>query len=204
MCQHSTMALREQTEYNHAMPRMSLKVGNLKVGMDDLSLRLRAVVIGAKCWMISHYASPTPYWDQWDAEGAFLYPKYFDGTLSFSDLIAPHNEHRVLVSRLWSLLLLELGGYWDPMLQMVANTLIFGAAVALFVAAFRPVLDRRSWLVFALFSMVIFSLPVQLGKIRSRDFTQRCTSYCYSPFPALSLLCDAEPSHRAGGWRRCC
>ena len=117
------------------------------------------VVIGAKCWMISHYASPTPFWDQWDAEGGFLYPKYFDGTLSFSDLIAPHNEHRILVSRLWSLLLLELEGYWDPMLQMVANTLILGAAVALFIAAFRPILDRRSWLVFALFSMVIFSLP---------------------------------------------
>jgi hypothetical protein len=60
---------------------------------------------------------------------------------------------------LWSLLLLELGGYWDPILQMVANTLIFGAVVALFIAAFRPILDRRSWLVFALFSMVIFSLP---------------------------------------------
>ena len=23
------------------------------------------VVIGAKYWMISHYASPTPFWDQW-------------------------------------------------------------------------------------------------------------------------------------------
>jgi hypothetical protein len=138
---------------------MSFKVENLGSAWMIYPFACALVVIGAKCWMISHYASPTPYWDQWDAEGAFLYPKYFDGTLSFSDLIAPHNEHRVLVSRLWSLLLLELGGYWDPMLQMVANTLILGAAVALFIAAFRPVLDRRSWLVFALFSMVIFSLP---------------------------------------------
>jgi hypothetical protein len=117
------------------------------------------VVIGAKWWMIAHYGSPTPFWDQWDAEGAILYPKYLSGTLQISDLIAPHNEHRILVTRLWSLLLLELGGYWDPILQMVANTLIFGAVVALFIAAFRPILDRRSWLVFALFSMVIFSLP---------------------------------------------
>ena len=117
------------------------------------------VVIGAKCWMISRYGSPTPVADQWDAEGAFLYPKYFDGTLSFFDLIAPHDEHRILVTRLWSLLLLELEGYWDPILQMLANTLILGAAVALFIGAFRPILDHRSWLVFALFSVVIFLLP---------------------------------------------
>jgi hypothetical protein len=138
---------------------MSLKVENLGSAWMVYPFACALVVIGAKCWMISHYASPTPFWDQWDAEGAFLYPKYFDGTLSFSDLITPHNEHRVLVSRLWSLLLLESEGYWDPMLQMVANTLILGAAVALFIAAFRPILDRRSWLVFALFSTVIFSLP---------------------------------------------
>jgi hypothetical protein len=117
------------------------------------------VVIGAKCWMIAGYGSPTPFWDQWDAEAAGLYPNFLSGTLNFSDLIAPHNEHRILMTRLWSLLLLELGGYWDPILQMVANTLILGAVVALFIAAFRPILDSRSWLVFALFSMVIFALP---------------------------------------------
>jgi|ERR1035437_3230790 hypothetical protein len=47
------------------------------------------VVIGAKWWMIAHYGSPTPFWDQWDAEGAILYPKYLSGTLQISDLIAP-------------------------------------------------------------------------------------------------------------------
>ena len=104
------------------------------------------VVIGAKYWMIAHYGSPTPLWDQWDAEGALLYPKYLGGTLQISDLIAPHNEHRILVTRLWSLLLLDLEGYWDPILQMVANTLILGTAVALFIASFRPILDCRSWL----------------------------------------------------------
>jgi hypothetical protein len=62
------------------------------------------VVIGAKCWMIACYGSPTPFWDQWDAEAAGLYPNFLSGTLNFSDLIAPHNEHRILMTRLWSLL----------------------------------------------------------------------------------------------------
>ena len=71
--------------------------------------------------MIYRFGSPTPFWDQWDAEGAVLYPKFLDGTLHVADLIAAHNEHRIFVTRLWSLLLLELGGYWDPMLQMAAT-----------------------------------------------------------------------------------
>jgi hypothetical protein len=117
------------------------------------------VVIGVKIWMIAQSGSPTPFWDQWDAEGVILYPKYFDGTLSFSDLIAPHNEHRILISRLWSLLLLDLNGYWDPILQMLANTAILGAFVALLVTAFRPILDGVSWIALVLFSTVIFALP---------------------------------------------
>jgi hypothetical protein len=88
-------------------------------------------VIGAKCWMIDRYGSPTPFWDQWDAEGDFLYPRFLGGTLHFSDLIAPHAEHRILATRLWSLLLLlELEGYWDPTLQMLGAILfVLGLAV---------------------------------------------------------------------------
>src|SRR5512146_802367 len=107
------------------------------------------IVIGAKCWMISRFGNPTPFWDQWDAEGANLYPKYFDGTLTLSDLLAPHNEHRILLTRLWALLLLELEGYWDPILQMAANALLFGGFAALFIAAFRPLLAGADWLAFA-------------------------------------------------------
>ena len=142
------------------MRQVSLKLENTILAWIIYPFACALVVIGAKIWMVTHYGSPTPFWDQWDAEGALLYPKFLGGTLQISDLIAPHNEHRILMTRLWSLLLLELEGYWDPILQMVANTLILGAAVALFISAFRPILDCRSWLVFALFSMVIFTLPL--------------------------------------------
>ena len=141
------------------MRRVLLKLENPVSLWMVYPLACALVVIGAKCWMIGRYGSPTPFWDQWDAEGALLYPRYFDGTLRISDLVAAHNEHRILLTRLWSLLLLELGGYWDPMLQMAANTLIFGAAVALFIAVVRPLLDRWSWLAFAMLSTAIFLLP---------------------------------------------
>ncbi|HEY1473841.1 MAG TPA: hypothetical protein VGF53_07130 [Pseudolabrys sp.] len=137
------------------MPRL----GNLTSSWIIVPLACALVVIGAKCWMIARYGTPTPFWDQWDAEGVNLYPKYLGGTLQFPDLIAPHNEHRILVTRLWSLLLLDLGGYWDSILQMLANTLLLGSFVALLVVAFRPILDRLAWTAFALFASAIFALP---------------------------------------------
>ena len=118
------------------------------------------IVVGAKCWMIGRYGNPTPFWDQWSAEGGLLYPRFFDGTLRLSDLVAAHNEHRILLTRLWALLLLELEGYWDPILQAAANALLFGGFVAMFIAAFRPVFVRSDWLAFAAFATVMFALPL--------------------------------------------
>jgi hypothetical protein len=115
-------------------------------------------VVGAKIWLIANGASPTPLWDQW-SEGMILYPKYFDGTLNISTLIAAQNEHRILLSRLWSLMLIDLGGYWDPILQMLANTVIIGAFVGMLIAAFRPILFEASYAALALFAATLFALP---------------------------------------------
>jgi hypothetical protein len=141
------------------MSRFSSKLHKFSASWMIFPLASALAIIGARIWLIADYGSPTPYWDQWSAEGMFLYPKYFNGTLSFADLIALHNEHRILVTRLWSLMLIDLGGYWDPILQMLANTVIIGAFVALLVAAFRPILDRASWIMLALFTAVLYALP---------------------------------------------
>jgi len=45
------------------------------------------------------YGVDTPYWDEWDEIPSGLM-KLHDGTLSWSDLIAQHNEHRILFPRI--------------------------------------------------------------------------------------------------------
>jgi hypothetical protein len=142
------------------MRQFSPRMGTWLASPVIVPLSCALVVIGAKCLMIARYGNPTPFWDQWDAEGAVLYPHYFGGTLTLGDLIAPHNEHRILVTRLWSLLLLELAGYWDPILQMLANTLWLAGVVALLIAAVSPLLDRLSLFGFALFTTAAFALPL--------------------------------------------
>jgi hypothetical protein len=117
-------------------------------------------VIGAKVWMITYAGSPTPYWDQWDAEAARLYPHFLNGNLSLADLIAPHNEHRIMTTRLWLLMVLALNGYWDPVLQMLSNTVVLGAFTVAFVALFRRLLAGPEWIAFALLTAIVLALPV--------------------------------------------
>jgi hypothetical protein len=45
----------------------------------------------------------------------------------------------------------------------LVNALIYGAAGALFIGAFRPVLGAPSWALLALFSLMVFALPWTWG-----------------------------------------
>jgi len=73
-----------------------------------------------RIWLIDQFASPVPYWDQWDAEAVDTFIPWFDGNLTIANLIAPHNEHRLFFTRISSLgLLIFNDRQWDPLVQMV-------------------------------------------------------------------------------------
>jgi hypothetical protein len=89
------------------------------------------VIVGAKFWLIGVAGSVVPFWDQWDAEAAFLYEPYLAGTLGVGHLLAAHNEHRILFTRLLVLLQLEVLAYWDPVGQMIVNAIIYASVIAM-------------------------------------------------------------------------
>lgn len=93
------------------------------------------LVAGARLWVIDRSGSQVPILDQWDAEGAFLLKPFVEGSLRLTDLFAPHNEHRLVLTRLWSLLLFVLNGQWDPFLEIVANAVLVAFVVSLFALA---------------------------------------------------------------------
>jgi len=81
------------------------------------------VIVGAKLWLIHAWATPIPYWDQWDEARLWLKP-WLDGNWTWSDLFAPHNEHRIFFTRVLDTLVIQLNGQWDPLLQMTINAFI--------------------------------------------------------------------------------
>lgn len=115
-------------------------------------------VLGAKLYLIGLAANPTPFWDQWDAEGAHLFTPYVEGHLGLHDLLAPHNEHRILFTRLLALGVLELSGSWNVVAEMIANAVVHLLVLAILVyllrrgAAFAPGL-------IASFTLLLFAVP---------------------------------------------
>ena len=124
-----------------------------------LSVALCLIMIGSRYWLIDHYGSDLSYWDQWDAEWNTLFRPYLSGTLSVNDLLAPHNEHRVLLSRLLSLGLLFINGQWDSSLQMVVNSTFYSIVGATLFYVLGKGLKPAFMLVWALVITLLFSLP---------------------------------------------
>lgn len=123
-------------------------------------LGLFLCIFGVKLLVILHHGNPTPYWDQWDAEAAHLYQPWEEGTLSWPQLVAGHNEHRILWTRLMGLLELHLnGGIWDPMFQMVVNAGLHSLAISILLAFLLRELPRRATLPIVFFSAVL-AIPV--------------------------------------------
>src|SRR5208282_4675420 len=68
-------------------------------------------------WMVSRYAVSVPFGDQWELVP--LLEKTYHETLTFHDLWAQHNEHRILFPKIIMLGLAHLTG-WNIYYELVA------------------------------------------------------------------------------------
>jgi hypothetical protein len=148
-------------------------------------------VLGAKALLIARAGSPTPYWDQWDAEAAGLYLPYLSNTLSRADWFAFHNEHRIVLSRATALALLRLDGTWDPILQMLFNALLHVAGIGLLVTLLGRLLDSASLLAFAAFATLLFAVPFGYDNTLS-GFQIAFYGLVLFSLTSLHLTCHAE------------
>ena len=118
------------------------------------------VLFGSKVVIISNFGSSVPFWDEWVAEGVRLYRPLIDGTLSWTDLFASHNEHRIFTTRVLDLLLFKLNsGVWDPMLQMYVNAAIHTTALVLLVFFLQKGITGGSRFAFFVFATLLFAVP---------------------------------------------
>jgi hypothetical protein len=92
---------------------------------------LFAAVFGARLWIVDDAGSSTPFWDQWHAEGLEIFKPFLLGQLTWANLFAPLNEHRILLTRLLALGLFRADGMWDPRLEMVVNAALAAGTAAI-------------------------------------------------------------------------
>jgi hypothetical protein len=118
-----------------------------------------AMLFGIKLWLIGFYGNATPYWDQWDAEAADLYKPFLEGALHWTDLFAPHNEHRIFTTRLLALAELSINGVWNPLLQMVVNAGLHIVALVISIALLTRVIGRNHLPALLVFALAMFGVP---------------------------------------------
>ena len=69
------------------------------------------------------------FWDQWGGESGLFAP-FLDGNLTLSQLIAPHNEHRILWTRLLTLAIFEINDrQWDNAVEAIISNAIYCLAM---------------------------------------------------------------------------
>jgi hypothetical protein len=123
------------------------------------------IILGLKTLLIGVAGNPTPFWDQWDAEGWLLIRPWLDGSLRFADLMAAHNEHRIVLSRLLLLAILEIAGNWNTLLEMAINAVIHVIAIALLFFQLRRVDIGGRQMLLAVFAVLLLGLPLDAENV---------------------------------------
>jgi len=112
--------------------------------------------------LVAHlFATDLPYWDQWDCEGWLLLRPFQNGTLSWTALFAPHNEHRVLFTRLVTLALFLLNSeQWDNLVSLTFNAVFFALFSSVAVYRVARHLNWRLYSPWFVFCALVAALPL--------------------------------------------
>jgi hypothetical protein len=117
------------------------------------------ILLGTRAVLISYAGSPTPFLDEWEADGARLLEPYIRGNLTISDLFIPLNEHRIFFTKLLVLLIFNVSGYWDVVLQMIVNSVLDSATVVAIAYALSRVLRGGLAVAATVLSTLINAVP---------------------------------------------
>ena len=130
-----------------------------------LFVSLFLILIGARAVVINYAGNATPYADEWDGEAANLLKPYLRGELTIGDLFHAHNEHVIFFTRSLTLAIFKVSGYWDVVLQMIANAILDAATVvAISYALSRPL--RGGWALAAMIlAALVNALPLSYDNI---------------------------------------
>ncbi len=155
------------------------------------------LITGAKWATFDRYGSPMPDWDQWDAEAANLFIPWFEHDKFTEHLFTPHNEHRVVLTKLQSLALVLLNGQWDSRLEAITNALLHAALAAAFWWHGRRWVAARWQAALFILAAALFGLPLAWQNILGGFHSQQYWLLGLS-FAAIVTLPFARPG--SGPW----
>lgn len=163
-----------------------------------LAACLFTLIVAAKWTVFERFGSPMPDWDQWDAEAVELLIPWHEGDHFLSHLFHPHNEHRVVMTKLQNLALCLANGQWDSRVEASTNAMLHAAiAAGLWVFARRRLAAAWHAPLFVVL-LALFGLPFAWQNVLGGFHSQQYWLVGLSLL-AMGLLPHARP-WSAGWW----
>lgn len=116
-------------------------------------------VVGAKLWVISEAGSSLPYQDQIDAEGESVIRPWLEDRLEWREFFAPHNEHRIVFTKLIALGVVAANGQWDVYIQVIINAFIHTALLLVILNWLYRNIEGWKVHILGLVSIVLWTIP---------------------------------------------
>lgn len=139
-----------------------------------IAIGLVLTVVGAKLWLVDHAGSSLPYRDQIDAEGESILRPWAEERLETAAFFAPHNEHRVVWTKLLSWLGVAANGQWDVYVQVCINALLHAGLLLLLLRWLRGYVEGWRYGMLATLTAIMWLLPLDwentLGGFQSQVY----------------------------------
>jgi len=107
--------------------------GRLRPSPLSFALATGVLALLARLLYVQCFSTPMPFWDQWDGEWATALRPWLEGTLQWDTLLYPHNEHRILPTRLVALASYLVTGEWNNVYEARITAVLFCFIPALLV-----------------------------------------------------------------------
>lgn len=153
--------------------------------------------IGMKWAFLQQWGSDLPYWDQWETDGLQMLIPLSDGNLDLVTLFfAPHNEHHIGWTRLWTLAITVWNRQWDPHLISTINAIVHTAAGAYLVLKLWPLGNGLSRALIIVTTLALFTSPFSYENLIF-SFQIQFYFLLAGSFLHIAFVCDSE----ARSWR---
>ncbi|MDB6126593.1 MAG: hypothetical protein JWM35_489 [Verrucomicrobia bacterium] len=117
------------------------------------------LIFGGKLWFIDVAGSDLPSWDAWDAEGEVVFRPWLEGWMHAKEIFHPHNEHRLIVTKLVALGLMTANHQWDGLLESVVSATIHTLSALVLLQLGRLWLKGIPLVLYAALLVFLFTLP---------------------------------------------
>ena len=154
-------------------------------------------IFGGKLWLVDVAGSDLPTWDQWDAESEVVLRPWLEGWMRTQEIFHPHNEHRVVVTKLFALGLFVANGQWDGFVETVAGAVVHTAAALLLLLLGRRWLAKAELGLYAALLVLLFTLPFSW---ENSIFGFQSTFYFLLFFSLGQIWLSLEGDRFSGRW----